>query len=616
MKGFGKNKKSKKEPLDSEIIINTKQENNLNNLSKEQIINKANNLYIKGKLEESKKYYQYFLDLGFNDPGLINNYAILSKQLGQIDESIKLFRKCINTFPDFYSAYSNLGNLLGEIGSLKEAKVCLLQALELNPNFADANSNLGNILRGLGDLEQAEIYTRRAIEINPDSASAYCNLGVILKDKGNLNEAEAASRKSIELNPEFSLAFSNLGSILIDLGNIKEAELALNKAIKLNPSCLFANYNLGMTLIDLGKFKEAELCLVKSINLKSDFARAYFVLAELRTIDKNITLRNQLFSNEILENKNKEEKINFYFARSYILHREKRYLESSNFLIKANDIKLSIKPSMIESIINKSKTLSLESSYYKSIKKPKASQIDCVFIVGMPRSGSTLLESIISMNNEITDLGEINIFEESYLEWKRFITTNANQNLQEIYLNKIKYICKKKVFKTTNKWLSNYQYVGILTKLLPSAKIIHIYRNPLDNILSIYRAHFSKGYSYSSSLEDVAKVWMHHDQIMNEYKTLYRPYIYDLNYDNLVSDSSNEIKKLISWLGWDWEDFYLKPHTNNRSVSTASHVQVRSPITAKSVGSWKNYQQLLLPAISIISKNKKYKDLFLSKYIF
>tara|TARA_B100000214_G_scaffold146964_1_gene105018 strand:- start:45 stop:530 length:486 start_codon:yes stop_codon:yes gene_type:complete len=160
--------------------------------------------------------------------------------------------------------------------------------------------------------------------------------------------------------------------------------------------------------------------------------------------------------------------------------------------------------------------------------------------------------------------------------------------------------------------LSNYQYIGVLAKLIPHARIVHTFRNPLDNILSIYRAHFSKGYSYASFLEDIAAVWMHQDQVIKEYKKVYRSNIYDLNYDKLVTNPNDEIKQLISWLGWDWEDLYLQPHLNSRSVSTASHVQVRSPITAKSVGGWKNYQQLLQPAISFIRQSQQYHDFIFS----
>ena len=175
----------------------------------------------------------------------------------------------------------------------------------------------------------------------------------------------------------------------------------------------------------------------------------------------------------------------------------------------------------------------------------------------MPRSGSTLLESILSMSNEVYDLGEINILEKSFLEIKKSIKDISLADLYEEKVNN-----KTELNITTNKWLYNYQYAGIIASQIPNAKIIHCFRHPLDNILSIYRAHFAEGNEYSSSLVDIAKVYLDQEEIMTEYKNRFRSKIYDLNYDLLVSNPNKEIKSLISWLGWEWDNKYLSPHLN------------------------------------------------------
>ena len=155
----------------------------------------------------------------------------------------------------------------------------------------------------------------------------------------------------------------------------------------------------------------------------------------------------------------------------------------------------------------------------------------------------------------------------------------------------------------------NYQYVGIISNNINNAKVIHCYRHPLDNILSIYRASFAEGNEYSSSLADCAKVYIDQEDLMNQYKDQFRSKIYDLNYDLLVRNPNQEIKALIAWLDWEWNDLYLSPHLNPRSVSTASSVQVRSPINSKSLGGWKNYKEMLIPAIEILTKTNKYRDI-------
>ena len=163
------------------------------------------------------------------------------------------------------------------------------------------------------------------------------------------------------------------------------------------------------------------------------------------------------------------------------------------------------------------------------------------------------MESILSINPNINDLGEINILEKSFLQRKR---NEQEFSLAVLYWNKVaKHTSELNI--TTNKWLYNYQYAGIICSQIPNAKIIHCYRNPLDNILSIYRTHFATGNEYSSSLVDCAKVYLDQEKIMTEYKNRFRSKIYDLNYDSLVNNPNQKIKDLISWLGWAWDDSYL-----------------------------------------------------------
>ena len=228
-----------------------------------------------------------------------------------------------------------------------------------------------------------------------------------------------------------------------------------------------------------------------------------------------------------------------------------------------------------------------------------------ILIVGMPRSGSTLLETILNMNSSIIALGESNILEETFLDNKKI---SGFLTLAERYWSKIKER-EKKLNKTTNKNLYNYLYVGFIANQIPNAKIIHCFRNPLDNILSMYRAYFDRGNNYSSSLVDSARAYLNQEEIMTEYKNRFRSKIYDLNYDSLVNSPNKEIKSLITWLGWNWNELYLSPHLNPRSVSTASSVEVRSPINSNSIGGWKNYAELLKPALEIITQNSKYKNL-------
>ena len=231
-----------------------------------------------------------------------------------------------------------------------------------------------------------------------------------------------------------------------------------------------------------------------------------------------------------------------------------------------------------------------------------------IFIVGMPRSGSTLVESIISINKDVIALGEVNFLEDSLFEWSKIKNNIPKITVAELYRNKIKSFMNGK-FIATNKWLYNYEYIDFIISQIPKSKIVHCFRNPLDNILSIYRAHFAKGNEYSSSLTDCARVYLKQEETIRKFKDRYRSYIFDLNYDKLVSEPTHEIKSLISWVGWEWDSAYLYPHLNPRSISTASSVKVRSPINSKSIQAWKNYKDLLMPAINILESSEQYKNI-------
>ena len=458
-------------------------------------------------------------------------------------------------------------------------------------------------LQAQGDKLEAAKYYSYLIRKGIKDYRVYSNYGIYLMEIGKHKEAEIELKKAIDLNPQYANAYYNLGVLLIGQGNFKEAEIELKKAVELKSDFAIAHYNLGFILKDLGRLKEAESFNQKALEANPQLTDAYLSLSTLQVSDSSQKWYKQLFSKSLLINKNNRELVNILFARSNILHREGKYQESAENLIKANKIKLQMQNSEVNLLIDKTKKLKISSDIYEANNKIFENYPMSIFIVGLPRCGSTLVESIISLKDGVKDLGEINIFEESYIEYKK----NAKKiNLAEIYLEKLG-ISNNKT--TTNKWLFNYQYAGIIAKAIPNAKIIHCYRNPLDNILSIYRAHFGIGNHFSSSLVDTARIYSDQEEIMNLYKEEFKDHIYSLNYDKLVSNPSKEIKSLILWLGWEWDDIYLSPHLNNRKVSTRSNVQVRSPINTKSLGSWKKYKKMLKPAMEIITQKEKYKDL-------
>ena len=225
--------------------------------SKEELINQAFKFHSQGNIPEAAKYYQHFINQGFDDHRVFSNYGIILKNLGKLKEAEYLYRK----------------------------------AIELNPNYAEAYSNLGNILRDLGKLKEAELYTRKAIELKPNYAEAYSNLGNILKDLGKLKEAKLSLQKAIELKPNYAEAHSNLGNILKDLGKLKEAELSLQKAIELKPDYLNAYFKLAYLFQSRGNYKKSNDTLRHILSLNAT------------NINQKFKVLGQLHLNSVIEGK-------------------------------------------------------------------------------------------------------------------------------------------------------------------------------------------------------------------------------------------------------------------------------------------------------------------------
>ena len=609
-------------------------EANQNNSFLEELLAKGFKCHAEGNILEAEKIYQFLLDQGFRNPGVFSNYGVISKNKGETNKAIKLYKQSIKFYPNIPDAYSNLGNLMREQGNIKDAEFYLRKAIEVNPSFYYAYSNLVDILIDNSNIKEAEFFIYKAIKLNPKFANAHLNLGRIHWLQGKIKEAEESTLEAIKLDPNLADAYMNIGGIFIDQGRLDEAENSTLKAIKLdsknaishynlgiiqknkgrlyeaeqstlksldlNPNLAYSYYTLGSILIDLGRFKEAKINLIKAIKINLDFAKAFYLISTLDNLKSHLKLYKYLFSEKILLKKDKKELVDIYFARANINHKENRYKKSAESLGKANQLKLDCFSSDAKNLIEETHQLFSQSRIFESKIKSDINRTNHIFIVGMPRSGSTLIESIISMNPKVYALGEVNFLEEAFLEANKTDGTDNLKGLYELYSEKISKVSTKSLL-TTDKMLYNYQYIHLIVNYIPGAKIIHSFRNPLDNILSIYRAHFAKGNTYSSSLLDCVDVYLDQEKVMAEYKKLYPSHIFELNYDFLVDNPFKHISSLISWLGWDWDDSYLYPESNSRSIQTRSNVESRFPINSKSLGGWKNYRDMLKPVIERIN---------------
>ncbi len=560
MAGFGEQKSSKKKKNTPERKPQ---------ISGDTLQRSAINHHARGDLANAEKDYREAIKTGYSHHTIFTNLGVICKNSGRSEEAISLYKKAIDISPNHPDAYTNLGNLYEILGILDQALASTLKSLELKTDNPTAHMNLGLIYQDLGRLDQALASTLKSLELKPDNPDAQMNLGGIYKDLGNLDQALASALKSLELEPKRSDALCKLGLIKMALGQTKEARKDLFDAI----ACDTQECEAYRALSGMIETTEEAEELIESIKL-------------VKT--SHLTPRRRSF---------------IEFALSNCFHKIKNYDQASKHLQLANKNKL---------IASASNADTLQQAIANTLSRfdpAEATTINAncgknrIFIVGMPRSGSTLLETILSMNPDIKELGESSSLRKAITKIKQQEGCSSDrQSLDELYSQMepindahIKYIVDKNLY--------NFIYINWITAHMPAAKIIHCRRNPMDNILSMYRSNLMAGNNYTANLEDSAKVLIVQEQAMQIHKKRHPKKIFTFDYDQFVNAPEQNLSKLLEWLGLEFNETYLHPEKSTRSVNTASVMQARKPISNKSVGGWKNYENLLKPAQYILQNS-------------
>ena len=567
------------------------------------------------------------------DPEAVHNLGITLKSLGKLDYAEDSFRKAIKIKSDYTEAYINLGVLLQELSQLKEAESVYKKAINIRPDFAITHNNLANILKELGRYDEAIIRFKQAILLQPDFFQAYNNLGITYKILGKLKLAESNYRKAISKNPNFAEAYENLAKILQDLGKHDEAEMNFKHAISINPKYANAHFNLGITLYKLrrldesknsyqaavslrpefyeahnnlgiiqretGMFNEATASFNKAIELKPDFAEAHRNLCAIKKFNRQDSHFNQM--NKLLTNKDLSDEDRCYinFALAKASEDLGDYSHAFNFYNYGNALKKKI----IGYDLNRDKNIfnQLKASYPK-IKKILntsdifSSEITPIFIVGMPRSGTTLIEQIISSHSQVSGAGElpfISYFGDGIARGLLNIDLKNLIDFRENYLLQLKTIFKDCQL-VSDKMPHNFRYVGLIATAFPEAKIVHVKRSPAATCWANYKTYFeADALGYCFSLDDILDYYRCYQDIMSFWSKSLKNRIYDIDYDLLSVNQEDETRRLINYLDLEWESRCLNPQNNKRAINTASSFQVRERVYQGSSEFWKNYKPFL-----------------------
>ena len=518
-----------------------------------------------GKKSEAVDANQRVVHLVPNDAQAHYNLAVSLKELRRLNEAEASYKKAITLKSDFTQAHSNLGNVLKELGRLNEAEASYKKAIILKPDFTQAHSNLGNILKELGRLEEAEACYKKAIILKPDNAEAHYNLGVALKELGRLDEAEASYKKAIILKSDYPQAYNNLGIMYQELGKLDEAEASYKKSIILKPDFSQAHRHLA-SVKKFSKRDDHFLQMQKLLNegSYSEEQRCHFNFALAKASEDLGEIENA-FSYYKEGNTLRKKLLNYDITRDIKLFKQ---IKKCYAKIKENTLEI----------------------------KNTQNKLTPIFIVGMFRSGTTLVEQVISSHSRVAGAGELTFAEilgDSIARGLSILDKNTLLNFRENYIKKLQALSNGSLI-VTDKNPQNFRYIGLLSAAFPDSKIVHVRRNSAAVCWGNYKQFFaSKNVGYPYDLNDVIEYHKLYENLMEFWKIQLTDRIYNFDYELLTTNQESETKNLIQYLGLDWQEECLSPQSNNRRVATASNKQIREKIYQGSSQQWKVFQPFL-----------------------
>jgi tetratricopeptide (TPR) repeat protein len=563
-------------------------------------------------------------------------------------DALAALQRSIELLPHDPFAHFNLGNALRDVGRLNEAMASYRHALAINPHFAEAHDNLGNILAGLGRFADASASYQRAIAIKPDFAQAYNNLGAVLWNLGNHADALACYQRALAIVPDYAEVHYNVGNTLKDIGLFDQAAASYRRALQLKPNDAATLCNLGIVLRLQAHPIEAEAMCREALAIEPDLLAAITLMAELRADQGQFSEVEQLYLRAISIDPESPE------AWAGIARSRKMTNGDAAWLSAAQRIVASGLPPRQEvplryaigkyyddvrdyanAFLNYQRANELSKLFaekynrhtheqtvdkriqlYSSDWLARHTQVDNtsarpIFIVGMPRSGTTLAEQILASHPAIFGAGELPFwvatatqFETSHNDAPMGVeniapalqkmTVDYGQLLDRISPDKLRIV---------DKMPSNFLQLGLIHAAFPHARIIHMKRNPIDTCLSIYfQRFFETVHPYANDLEDLAHYYTEYERIMQHWhRTLPANTILDVCYEELVADQESWSRTMLEFIGVPWDARCLDFHQSVRTVSTTSNWQVRQKISSASVERWRNYEQFVVPLQRLLS---------------
>jgi tetratricopeptide (TPR) repeat protein len=550
--------------------------------------------------ETAVRHYRQALALKPEDAQVLCNLGNALRQHGQLEEALECSRRAIALAPGLAMAHNNLGLLLASRGQRTEAAASYREALRHNPRYVEALNNLGNVLRELGEQREAVMRFREAVELDPARADSHCHLGYALLDVRRVADAAASFRSALALQPDHLAAGLGLAAAMRVQGLAEEAEASCRAALAAHPRSTAALSLLGELYADRGRFAEAQELFERTIALDPDFVPAYGSIAAHRRMRREDSAwlggaeRLLARSLPLAEEIHLRYALGKYFDDVGECGKAFGSYQAANELTKryGSHYDRARFAAMVDRIISM-----CDAGFVGEARAEVPGSERPVFIIGMPRSGTSLTEQILASHPQVFGAGEVSFWEQAFealeREAQRGEAARALAGTARDYLARIDPQAGT-AQRVTDKMPANFLYAGLIHAALPEAKIIHMERHPLDTCLSIYFQNFFNVSPYANDLDNLAHYYGEYRRVMAHWRRVLPPSaLLEVPYEALIENTELWTRRMLDFIGLPWDPKCLDFHRTERVIITASKWQVRQPINARSVGRWRHYEQYL-----------------------
>lgn len=566
-----------------------------------------------GRQDEAEAAYTQAVRLKPEYIKALNNLGNLCLEREEHGEALRWYGRALAHGPDLPLSHHNLGCALVKLGRLDEAEAALVQALKGDPGMVDAMYALGSLYQLRFDFSRALAVLQRAIALQPASAEGYLKVAETYFAMGHFREATLYLDKAVALDPDSMTVHYLFSQVYQNLGLVEKAQEALDRALASDPENPVLLSGQAALYMNRGLFTESVQAARKVLTLYPRYAPAYFQLAQVvRAEEKEDVARSiEVFLGAANNTPNQRMQLNFALAG--LLEDRHQYDRAFTCLAEANSLKRNMFHFSLEQqerMISRICQVYDEGAVRRFAGKGYQSDIP-IFIVGMPRSGTTLTEQILATHPDVYGAGELRLIYETVTDYLQIQPVDDTlspdivlraRDLPELgrrYVERLQHYAPEAQH-ITDKMPGNYLFVGLIALILPQAKIIHCVRNPMDTCFSIYKKIFTHGHQYAYDLQELGQSFLLYRRLMRHWEKVLPGRFMELCYENLVTDQEDQTRRLLAFCGLEWHEGCLHFEHNRRPVQTASAVQVRQPLHRRSVGCWKHYEQGLQPLLALL----------------